>query len=95
MTTKDNSIINAKLLEVYNLEYLKENNDLITSVKKETEKQLTLTDVGGSLPTSEELQDIVVKIAYSQQGEEQSDDCYAKMAMLHEFMSKYVNGNDR
>jgi len=53
-------------------------------------KNCSIPVVSGSLPTSEELQDIVVKIAYSQQGEEQSDDCYAKMGMLHEFMSKYV-----
>jgi len=45
MTTKDNSIINAKLLQEYNLQYLKENNDLITSVKKETAKQLILSSV--------------------------------------------------
>jgi hypothetical protein len=57
-------------------------------------KNCNLQNVSGSLPTSEELQEIVVKIAYSQQGEEQSDDCYAKMGMLHEFISRYVNGND-
>ena len=45
MTTEDNSIINAKLLQEYNLQYLKENNDLITSVKKETAKQLNLYGV--------------------------------------------------
>ena len=45
MTTKDNSIINAKLLQEYNLQYLKENNDLITSVKKETAEQLILSGV--------------------------------------------------
>jgi alanine dehydrogenase len=49
MTTKDNSIINAKLLEEYNLQYLKENNDLITSVKKATEKQLLLHVVSKSV----------------------------------------------
>lgn len=80
------------------------NGEYVTGVKKMyfgevaamvVKKYNDIHNVSGSLPTSEELQEIVVKIAYSQQGEEQSDDCYAKMGMLHEFISKYVNGNDR
>ena len=53
MTTKDNSIINAKLLQEYNLQYLKENNDLITSVKKETAKQLILSGVSNWVAISD------------------------------------------
>jgi len=66
----------------------------ITELEKAVKNNAVLPHVSGSLPTSKELEEMVVKIAYSQQGEEQSDDCYAKMGMLHEFISKYVNGND-
>lgn len=92
-----------KIIEILNksvnVSYAIEQNVILEQdfekLAEEIEKLFSLPVVSGSLPTSEELQEIVVKIAYSQQGEEQSDDCYAKMGMLHEFISKYVNGNDR
>ncbi len=94
MSKKIQSKIEELLFEVYEKGLQQETTDL-TAYYKKIEQALNIPVVSGSLPTSEELQEIVVKIAYSQQGEEQSDDCYAKMGMLHEFISKYVSGNDR
>jgi hypothetical protein len=54
MTTKENSIVNSKLLEKFTLEYLKEHEELINFVKKETEKQLR---IGGVVGQSEQLCD--------------------------------------
>lgn len=80
------------------------------SIKKKAEKLLQeqangvdtsdsglhLQRVSGSLPSDEELQKVVERIAYEQHGEDQAEDCYAKMGVLHEFVKTYVDGgNDR
>lgn len=63
---------------------------------KEIVKLFATPDVSGSLPPDEELQKVVERIAYEQHGEDQAEDCYAKMGILHEFVKTYVDGgNDR
>lgn len=58
------------------------------------ENESVIPPVSGMLPSGEELQKVVERIAYEQHGEDQADDCYAKMGMLHEFVKTYVNGGN-
>jgi hypothetical protein len=59
-------------------------------------KKLNLYNINGSLPSNEELQKVVERIAYEKHGKDQVKDCYAKMEILYEFIKTYVDGgNDR
>lgn len=57
-------------------------------------KKLIIPRVSVSLPSDKELQKVVERIAYEQHGENQAEDCYAKMGILHEFVKLYVDGGN-